>query len=309
MRPHLTAFRRSVGAACALLLGGCAGYSSPHGAPAIPAFERTAATRPGFAISEVYGSHVLVFGADAASNPLPRCRVGASRAAGIDSDENGDLYVPIAGRVVEYAPNCGPMIAQWSSPLAQVIDIAVRGPKLYVAGYGRRNGRGNFVAICENGACASRLTYSSIAIIFGVAVDSAGNVWVSASTAKTNASLFVWPNGTMPGRRVRGYVNPDPGGLDFTNGGTLLAVDSFTPNVYGYRCDARSARCDRAGTWPLQGESFFGKLDRRNQLYEAPDYNDGRVDVYAYPGFAYLYSYGKGLDASLHVGGIAPLPE
>jgi len=61
-------------------------------------------------------------------------------------------------------------------------------------------------------------------------------------------------------------------------------------------------------TAPLMGSSIWCKLNHgQNHLY-CGDADHGSVDVYAYPGNAYKFSYTAGLSASGLVTGVAPAP-
>jgi len=56
------------------------------------------------------------------------------------------------------------------------------------------------------------------------------------------------------------------------------------------------------------GEAIWCPLDRPQQHIYCGDAGHGSIDVYAYPGGAYLYSYTADLSASALVTGVAPDP-
>ncbi len=263
----------------------------------------------GFAVSEFFGSRVFIFPADNHTDGPPICTVHGSHVGDVTSDKSGNLYVPNGdGTIVEYAHGCGPVIATWSDQAGQPIDVAINGTTIYAANAGTGSSPGN-VAVCVDGRCDRLLTHPGIALLFGIAVDKDGNVWAAVSTATANAALVVWPAGRMPGRIVRGYVNPDPAGLEIDDAGTLLSIDAFRPGVYAYTCIARAASCRKLGHWPLRYETFFGKLDAANAQFQAANGGSGAVDVYKYPGFAYQYSYDNSLSYGLDVVGITAVPN
>jgi hypothetical protein len=118
----------------------------------------------------------------------------------------------------------------------------------------------------------------------------------------------VWKGGKMPGHIVTGYTDPDGSGLDFAKDGTLLSIDEFNPGVYTYSCDARTLSCRELGHWRLRYGGFFGKLDKANSQFQVANNGTGQIDVYAYPGFAYQYSYSNGLSSQYNVDGITAFP-
>jgi hypothetical protein len=115
----------------------------------------------------------------------------------------------------------------------------------------------------------------------------------------------------MPGQVLSGYTIPSggPAGLDVANDGTLIVLDEFNATVYSVSCNAQSASCNGLGHWRLRASGFYGKLDRANAQYQVANQQTGQVDVYAYPGFTYQYSYDNGLGYYDNVVGITEFPE
>jgi hypothetical protein len=149
-----------------------------------------------------------------------------------------------------------------------------------------------------------------MAVLFGIAVDVNGNVWASASTTTANASIIVWLGGAMPAHVIpNAHPGNGGGGIEFDNQGTMLVLDASDAAIYTYKCRASHLACKELGRWPLKYETFFGKLDRANSRFEAANGGSGAVDVYAYPGFFYEYSYDNSLASQLDVVGIAALPN
>jgi hypothetical protein len=115
----------------------------------------------------------------------------------------------------------------------------------------------------------------------------------------------VWPGGTMPGHIVSGYVNANtPGDLIFDKNDTLVSIQTLFTHAYVYACNAAKARCANMRIVNLKSRSLFGSLNKRNTNIQITDYANGAVDVYAYPSFAYLYSYSKGFMPGYSVEGI-----
>jgi hypothetical protein len=289
-----------------LALSGCTGGAGMPEAAVVtrpllsahPAWwrEAPAAARAGVYVSQANGSFDgVIFGFTAGNrrNDPPVCSIEGQKFADsqIATDPAGNLYVPniVTASVNIYAPGCGKLIASVADPYGAAVDAVFGGTTIYAAG-------GATVAVCTPRGCTSALTDPSIFQLETAAVDSAGNVWVSYYSQKGAITLIVWPNGSMPGRVVSGYVNQNtPGDLMFDRNGTLVSLQTRFSHVYTYRCNAATAACTNTGTFDLRAGSLFGALNRRNTNFQVSDYVNHSVDVYAYPSFAYQYSYSRGL--------------
>jgi hypothetical protein len=264
---------------------------------------RGQAVKRGFAVAEEGSNVVRIYPPHNRQNKPPVCTVAGSGVLGLTSDEKGDLYVPNGdGAVVEYAPGCGAPIQTWHEHQGQPDDIAVFGKTVYVATLGTSEKRGD-VAVCTASPCDGVLTDRWINVLEGIAVDAQGNVWGTGSGA-----LVVWRGGKMPAHIVKGFSQTDSAGLDFANDGTLISVDEFSATIYTYSCDTNSASCRKLGSWRQMAAGFVGKLDEANSQFQIANEQTGAVDVYAYPGFAYQYSYNNGLNSGDNVVGIAAFP-
>jgi hypothetical protein len=325
LRSLLSPALGSIAITSAVALSGCAGSGAEPAArlPTLPNAAQTVRAHPTWwreapaTVKEaVYVSNftgpgtnvILGFGPQNRKNKLPECTVpGQMDVFGIASDASGNVYVPTfagATNIVNvYAPGCGKLIARVNDPYgnpsgAAVRDsTSVRGSTFYVEDLD------GSVPVCTLSGCSSELTDPSIASgsASSVAVDSFGNVWASYYNQSFAIALIVWPGAKMPGHIVSGYVNTaKPGGIDFDKRDNLIAVDSVM--VRTYTCKARGATCTSTGSFPLQGTSLFGALNRSNTDFQVTDQEHGSVDVYAYPGFSYQYSYNRGSN-----GGLAPM--
>ena len=292
--------------------GGGAGMPATAVGPARTALQRPAwwreapaTVRAGVYVGQANGStDGVVFGFHASErrNQPPACSIPGQNfdQSQIAADSAGNVYLPdiLTSAVNIYAPECGSLIASVADPYGAPLDVAVHGGTFYAAG-------GQAVAVCTQGGCSTELTDASIFQLETAAVDSHGNVWASYYSNSNGPSLIVWPGGAMPGRIVRGYVNQNtPGGLLFDRRDRLISVQTLFAHVYAYRCDASTARCRNTGTFGLQGGSLFGALNARNSNFQATDYANDSIDVYAYPGFTYEYSYDRGLLSGSAVQGI-----
>jgi hypothetical protein len=264
------------------------------------------AARAGVYVAQANGASdgiVFGYGARNRSNDAPRCSIGGQsfEETQIAADASGRLYVPsVAGGTVSiYAPRCGRLLRRLTDPGGDDLDVAIDGSAFYALG-------GTHVTACTIAGCSGQLTDDSIFQLESAAVDHSGNVWAAYYNQSFVPSLIVWIGGAMPGRVVSGYVNQNtPGGLTFDQHDTLVSIQSRFNHVYVYRCDAASASCVNTKTVSLQAASIFGALNAKNTDYQATDYANDSVDVYAYPSFKYRYSYNAGLLSTYSVEGIA----
>jgi hypothetical protein len=298
-------------------LGACAGANpaTPGVAPPAsvnaerPSWWREApdSARAGVYVAQANGAgDGLVFGYgphNRGDNP-PQCSLSGLKLeeTQIATDAKGNLYLPnVALSALQvYAPHCGRLLKTLDdSEGGGDLAVAVDGTRSYVGG-------GTHVSACGGSGCTVKLTDDSILQLESIAVDHSGNVWASYYSQSLVPSLIVWPGGQMPGRVVTGYVNQNtPGGLSFDKDNTLVSIQSRFLNVYVYRCQAATASCTNTQTFTLKAASVFGALNAKNTNYQATDYANDSVDVYAYPSFKYLYSYSNGLMSTYSLEGIA----
>jgi hypothetical protein len=291
------------------LLAACAGGASgmaPSGAHPAWRREAPAAARAGVYVAQANGASdgiVFGFGAQDRKNSAPLCSLGNQKFADTDiaADSAGNLYLAniLTGTVNVYAPNCGSLVATFTDPYGSDSDVALHGSTIYAVG-------SEHVAVCSRKGCSAELTDPSILQLETAAVDSKGNVWASFYDQQGRISLIVWQNGTMPGHPVSGYVNQNtPGGLIFDKHDNLISIQTRFVHAYPYRCDAAAASCTNTGIFTLHAASLFGALNAKNTDIQLTDYANDSVDVYAYPGFTYEYSYDAGLLKTSSVQGIA----
>ncbi len=261
--------------------------------------------RAGVYVTQANGaSDGVVFGFKARNraNDRPSCSIDNQTLtqSQLGADASGNIYVPDAktSAVNVYAPNCGGLVGSFVDPYGSPVDVTVHGATIYAAG-------GDHVAVCSTSGCTSALTDPSIFQLETAAVDSKGNVWATYYNQGFAVSLIVWPGGSMPGHPVSGYANQNtPGDLLFDRHDRLVSVQTLFSHVYTYRCDASKAACANTGIFALKGGSLFGALNAKNTNLQVTDYKNGSVDVYAYPSFAYEYSYSRGFMPNYSVEGI-----
>jgi hypothetical protein len=321
-------------------LAGCAGVSGlPN--PAGPAHDTTvpatglaasvfglrpswyrpapALVKKGVYVAEYYTNAILAYDWKTRENRPPICTLPAAFVVDVATDRAGNLIDPDGGSrtvTVHRGPAmCGPVLGQFADTDGQPSDATTSNAAsttIYVANLQATNRASGDVSACTLVAGCTRVL-SNAAIggeLFAVAEDPSGNVYASGyATPSTGAALVYWKAGKGAGSLITAYRNGSPGGLDVDRQGNLLALDTFAGGtgalwVYG----GCPATCNAHGPFPLRGESVFGKVDVRDRLFEAADFEYGQIDVYRYggvKGVTYLYSFADGLDPSGDVEGIA----
>ncbi len=279
--------------------------SAAAASPALGMRQAPATATAGVFVTQANGSAdgvVFGFKAPNKANQPPLCSIDSQNFAEtqIAADSAANLYLPnIETSVIGvYAPNCGQLVRAISDPYGAAVDVTLRGGTIYAAG-------GQTVAVCTTSGCSSSLSDPSIFQLETTAVDSKGNVWGSYYNQRGAVSLIVWPHGRMPGRVASGYVNANtPGDLIFDKNDTLVSIQTRFNHAYVYHCNAATAACTNTATFTLHGGSLFGALNARNTNLQTTNYENGAVDVYAYPSFTYEYSYGRGFMPNYTVQGI-----
>lgn len=311
-------------AAAAALLTGCATPAAslaPSQLP--PAWYRAApaAVKKGVYVAEYYTNAILGYDWNTRENLPPICSLPASFVVDVATDASGDLIDPDGGSktvtVFRGPAMCGRTLGSFADTAGQPADAATHDAAtstIYVANLQATNEPYGSVSVCTlAGGCAGVLSNPAIrGQLFSVAEDARGNVYASgyanpsASGYGGGAALIVWKRGAGTGTAIAAYRNRTPGGLELDEHGNLLALDTFAHSLWIYAGCPK--RCKAHGPFALQGRSVYGKLDAKNGLFEAADFEYGQVDVYRYDGtsgITYLYSFNDGMSPSGDVEGIA----
>lgn len=296
----------------AVVIAGC--HASNDEAPAVPmkssSIPQSRVTRIKVYVTQANGaSDGFVYGytGNNKANRSPACTLKGQKFdhSQIAVDASGNVYLPNieTGRIDVYAPDCGSRLASVTDPYGADVDVTVGNDGTFF-------GVGNsHVSVCTTSGCASELADPSILQLETAAVDAFGNVWATYYSQKGAPSLIVWPNGSMPGKPVSGYVNTNtPGDLSFDNTGNLISVQTLFAHVFVYRCSETKATCTNTRTVTLRSGALFGSLNASNRDFQVSDYANNKVDVYSYPAFAFLYSYNRGLKEGYSTQGIAQKP-
>ncbi len=291
-----------------------------------PAWYRAApaALRKGVYVAEYYTNTILGFDwATMQQNRPPICSIPAAFVVNVATDTAGNLIDPDGGSrsvtVFRGPKMCGTELGSFADSTGQPSDAATldaANGTIYVANLQASLQAYGNVSVCTlAGGCTGVLSNKAIAgQLFAVAEDPAGNVYASgyANASGSGASLVWWKNGAGKGGVIGTYRNSSPGGLEVDKHGHLLALDTFAGGTGALWVYAGCpAHCKAHGPFALMGESVFGKVNARDTIFEAADFEYGQIDVYSYAGvngIKYLYSFGDGLTPSGDVEGIAINP-
>jgi hypothetical protein len=241
-------------------------------------------------------------------------------ATGIATDTSGNVYVSYSTPnssgfggppyyIYVYKPHCGAQIAQIPDSFLTAGDprqIAFGNSTFYVANqYGYGGGDSANVAICSlsEQQCTGKLVGSgsaSLSSVYGVAVDSAGNVYASGYLAKSSlAAIVEWKGGKGKGRVIAKLHESGSaefaGNMHFDNKGNLLVSDNNTAIYVFTGCPSACALEKTLQLENVETVSFVLSPDN-TALYAVSD--EGSVDVYTYnpsSGITYEYSITNGL--------------
>jgi hypothetical protein len=273
-----------------------------------PPVQDDVTTRAHIAVAQFGGTSVLWFHLNDRNNKPPINCEPASSTNGIAIDRAGNLWVPDgrANTTTEYAPDCGSAILTIPDPTGEPADVGFDGTNhVYILNLNNLSGPPTVEYYnATTGAQLGTLSDPSFNILFGIGTDRLGNVFVSNLTTNNVGIVIEFPHGKMPGTQLSGISLGLPGAPTFDSANNLIiadwlrnTIDVFTPPYTGSPTTA-----------PLMGMSIWCKLNRDQIHLYCGDAGNGSIDVYAYPGNAYKYSYTAGLSANALVTGVAPAP-
>lgn len=223
---------------------------------------------------------------------------------GIGADASGDVYLPDIPEetlIDVYAPHCGKQIATMTDRFGAPIGIAKAGSTIFV-----QDGVG--VDVCTLSSCTTHLSDPSIGQLTGSAVDAAGDVW-GVGYGSSGISLVVWRHAHMPGHAFAGFTKSGSAGdIMVDDRGRVVEVETHFSQAYVFACDLETFACSRQRTVTLHGTSNFASMNGAQTDVQITDSEYDSVDVYAYPSFAYEYSYDAGLHQGYTPSGIAQVP-
>jgi hypothetical protein len=260
------------------------------------------------AVAQFGGSSVLWFPLNDKTNKPPTVCQPASSTNGIAIDRGGNLWVPDgrANTTTEYGPNCGAAKLTIPDTTGEPADVGFSGNKrVYILNLNNTSGAPTVgVYNKNNGKQLGTLSDPSFAVLFGIGSDREGNVFVSNLESNNVGNVVEFPKGKMPGTQLSGVSLGLPGAPTFDRHNNLIITDWLAETIDVFAPPYNGS----ATTAPLMGSSIWCKLDHKGKELFCGDADNGSIDVYAYPGNAYKFSYTSELSPSGLVTGVAPAP-
>jgi hypothetical protein len=315
-------------AAAAVVLAACSSSASSsslpatHDASSVAMRAARATPKGGIYVSQFDASSVYGYAGLNKRNAPPICgETSGDFVADVATDSKGDLIAPSQQGETIYVYQgpamCGPTAATLSDPYGLPVDVASANAltgKIAVANIEDDGPISNpppgSITICTVASgCTKNLTNSQMNRVGAVALDNRGDCWASATNASGLPTLTFFAHCAGKGRAATGYQNSGYGGLELDKKGNLLALDFNDAALYVYS-GCKPACALVAGPFALQGESFYGKLNRDGTTFAAADYQDGKVDIYKYDttSLTYQFSFDQDLSRGSEVEGIAFAP-
>jgi len=262
--------------------------------------------------SQFYASKINGYEGSLKSNPAPSCTDTASYPNGIAVDGKGALIDPDGGTrtVIVYKPGlCAGTAGTITDSNGQPADAASANAATGTIAVGNIFGTAGAggISVCTlKSGCSAFLTNSNIYELAGVAMDKKGNCYASAETSAGTATMTYFAGCAGSGTAATGWQNTYYGGLDIDGKGNIVAIDAFTPALRVYSgCNPTCKAV--AGPFSLHGDTVFGHLNKKGNMFIGGDYANGELDVYKYitKGLTYEYSSNSGRSGSDDVEGDA----
>jgi hypothetical protein len=273
-----------------------------------PRAQDAAKTVAHIAVAQFGASSVLWFPLNNRKNKPPTTCEPASSTNGIAIDRYGNLWVPDgrANTTTEYAPNCGSAKMTIPDSTGEPADVGFDGKsRVYILNLNNLSGPPTVeIYNSTSGKQLGTLSDPSFKDLFGIGTDRLGNVFVSNLTSSNVGIVIEFPNGKMPGTQLSGVSLGLPGAPTFDRANNLIITDWFRETIDVFSPPYAGSPT----TAPLKGSSIWCKLNRKEAGLYCGDADNGSIDVYAYPGNSYKYSYTAGLSSSALVTGVAPAP-
>jgi hypothetical protein len=271
-----------------------------------------ARARGGFTyVTQFSGTPVQEYHLQNPSNGPAVCSLPGTSVNGIAVDAHGDVWVPSGtgggqGTTQEYGPGCGAAKRKIVSPNGQPADVAFdhQGHAYILNIFGAQGAAGSVNVYNAAGSVIRNLTDPSFNELIGIATNGHDDVFVSNRSTDGTATVVEFTGGKMPGTLLGNISLGLPGGPTFDKSNNLIISDweAYTLNVYAPPYTGSPT------VTSMQGLSLWCSLNRSERLLSCADLGSGAVDVYAYPGATYQYSYNNGLSPSGFASGIADRP-
>lgn len=280
------------------------------------------ALRGGVYAAEFYGLDLYGYHNPNRHDAGPLCTRAATSVNGFAVDSAGELVIPDGdtSQVTVYRGHtlCGKSLGNFNDPYGQASDAATANAATgtIIVGNIRVSGSqkiGN-IAVCTLAkGCTKKLTSKSIKYYGGgVALASNGDCWMTSedNPSLSSATLTYFQGCSGSGQAAKGWKNAYYGGLIVDKAGNLISVDYDSGSLWVYSgCNPTCTVV--GGPFTLQGDSFYGSLNRRGTELALGDWQLGQVDIYSYTptSLTYLYSFNAGLSPSNAVNAAAFSPS
>lgn len=339
MRPHLSVLFIAL---LFVFLSGCAAGSVPPAAesqavsvvptwlyafqtrtmPSYPVRYARKKPRSGVYAAEFYSIDLYGYRTPNKHDAQPVCSLAATSVNGFAVDHAGDLVVPNGDpSVVDVYHGhtlCGKSMGSFTDSYGQASDAATRDAATgtIIVGNIRVSASekvGNIAVCTLSKGCTKKLSSKSITYYGGgVALAANGDCWIASedNPSLSSATLTYFKGCSGSGKVAKGWKNASYGGLILDKHGNLIAVDFNSDALWVYSgCDPSCKVV--AGPLTLEGDSFYGALNRKGTELALGDWQLGQVDVYSYKPtrLTYLYSFSAGLSPSNSVNAAAFSPS
>lgn len=270
-----------------------------------------------------YGGQVFGYPTPNNANRPPNCTLGNASAPydyinGMGSDTLGNLLIPAV-----YGPGpsngntytvtvlkrgtCGTVLGRISDPYGEIDDAAsIDAVNSEIAVADQQNfttGAGDLEVCTIAYGCGAPLSVNPSNPITGlgagVALAKNGDCWLSTGPQGGGGfALYYWSGCTGTGQLATGTVNGSYGGLFIDQQGNLGAFDLYAATLDIY--SGCNPACTLVNSFPLEGDSVFGGLNKGGTKLAVGDYSNSDVDVYRYTpaSLTYLYSFNNSLTPS-----------
>jgi hypothetical protein len=289
--------------------------------PARPIQDGGKNVRRGVYAAQFYGVDLFGYRMPDTRNAGPVCDMAATSVNGFAVDSAGEVIVPNGdpSEVSVYRPHtlCGKSMGSFSDPYGQASDAATANAatgtiivgNIRVSQYDKV---GNIAVCTLKGGCTRELTSKSITYYGGgVALASNGDCWItSEDNASLSSATLTYFNGCSgSGQAAKGWKNQYYGGLIVDKSGNLISIDYDSDVLWVYSgCNPTCTVV--GGPFTLEGNSFYGSLNKKGTELALGDWELGQVDIYRYTptSLTYEYSFDAGLTPSSAVNAAAFSP-
>jgi len=286
--------RMFVSLGCAAALSACAGSGTPvtlGGAHA--ADVRSRAAEPQRSAAACPRAVVFVSGYDNQVHIYPQSSktqcgaiTGFKNPQGLAVDSGGNLWVVNTGtfQIFEYAPGAtSPSLTlQDSSGFPSGVAVDNHSGYVYVTNFFQQGSKPGVIEVYPPGATQPSATLSDpkMQYAFFDAVDNAGNLYVTYTSADGVGHVYEWFGGTGTPTDL-GIVLGAPGGIQTTASGALAICDQRAPACGTFAAGSTTM----TGLFATKdGDPFNVALNAKEKRAFVTDVANGKLGTWKYPG-------------------------